>query len=210
MASFGGKGSNVSNISNVGGGGGGGYGGGGAGYQLSGGGGGGGYNDPTATEVTITTGGSSAANGGDADHVGSYGNPGNGQSAGQHGQVTIGAYCEVVEWHERVIKTASGNDIVLENFSGGTRIVLEHQEGISIDGALNCVDETESNDITTGALIMSGGIAVSSLTVGGLTRLMHQGSAPSAPQSQAGNIYVKNSVLYYMSDNGIERTVDTT
>jgi hypothetical protein len=125
------------------------------------------------------------------------------------GTVTLG----VVETPsvDRKIKADSGNDIVLENFSGFNRVVVEHEEGISVDGIMIMSNSTESDSISSGSLILNGGAAIAkNVHVGSVMRITHQTTVPTAPALGKGYLYVRNSILYFMSDSGVEQTVILT
>jgi hypothetical protein len=96
----------------------------------------------------------------------------------------------------------------LENFSGSASVTINDSGGIDMTGAITLNNDTDAVDSTTGSLITLGGMAVSkNLTVGDAVCLDHQASAPSAPPTNTGYCYVRNSVLYFMGSNGTEQTV---
>jgi hypothetical protein len=208
LAAFGGAGATVVPTSDVGGAGGGGYGGGGGGRWRGGGGGGGGYVDLSGTNTLLTVGTSNGTvpNSADPDYIAPYGGSTTGGN-GKHGMCVIGGYYLTNEWHKRIIKTASGNDVVIENSADSTKLAVRHAEGVDVDGVLSVTDITESSDSITGSIVSAGGVTIKkNITVGGVIRLDNT-SAPSAPSADSGYFYVRNSLLYFMGDDGTEKTV---
>jgi hypothetical protein len=123
------------------------------------------------------------------------------------GELTLG----IAESAQRVIKTASGNNIVIENFTGASALTIKHQGGIDVSGVVSLSDTTNSTSTTSGSIVTTGGVGVAKkVNVGELIRLTHQSTTPSAPATGKGFIYVRNSTLYFMGDNGVEKTIATT